>query len=339
MTYKNSIDTGEIHLYKEKSGQTAVEVRFLGETVWLALNQIADLFQRDKSVISRHLRNIFETGELVKKRVVAKNATTAADGKIYQVEYYNLDAILSVGYRVNSKRGTQFRIWASRVIKDHLIKGYSLNQKRLQERQALGFKELESAIELVRSVSGGKALTGDEGKGLLDVITRYAKSWLLLQQYDEDRLLVPGKSDVVPATLGYAEAGAAIAALKKDLRAKGAASDLFGSEGGDLLEGILGALDQTFGGQMLYPNVEAKAAHLLYFVIKDHPFIDGNKRIGSLLFILFLAKNLSLYRANGEAKINDNALVALALLIAESDPGQKDILIKLVINLLWEAEK
>ena len=203
----------------------------------------------------------------------------------------------------------------------------------------MGFKELESAIELVRSVSGGKALTGDEGKGLLDVITRYAKSWLLLQQYDEDRLLVPGKSDVVPATLGYAEAGAAIAALKKDLRAKGAASDLFGSEGGDLLEGILGALDQTFGGQMLYPNVEAKAAHLLYFVIKDHPFIDGNKRIGSLLFILFLAKNLSLYRANGEAKINDNALVALALLIAESDPGQKDILIKLVINLLWEAEK
>ena len=339
MTYKNSIDTGEIHLYKEKSGQTAVEVRFLGETVWLALNQIADLFQRDKSVISRHLRNIFEAGELVKKRVVAKKATTAADGKIYQVEYYNLDAILSVGYRVNSKRGTQFRIWASRVIKDHLIKGYSLNQKRLQERQALGFKELESAIELVRSVSGGKALTGDEGKGLLDVITRYAKSWLLLQQYDEDRLLVPGKSDVVPATLGYAEAGAAIAALKKDLRAKGAASDLFGSEGGDLLEGILGALDQTFGGQMLYPNVEAKAAHLLYFVIKDHPFIDGNKRIGSLLFILFLAKNLSLYRANGEAKINDNALVALALLIAESDPGQKDILIKLVINLLWEAEK
>lgn len=316
-----------------------MEVRFLGETVWLALNQIADLFQRDKSVISRHLRNIFETGELVKKRVVAKNATTAADGKIYQVEYYNLDAILSVGYRVNSKRGTQFRIWASRVIKDHLIKGYSLNQKRLQERQALGFKELEDAIELVRSVSGGKALTGDEGKGLLDVITRYAKSWLLLQQYDEDRLLVPGKSDVVPATLGYAEAGEAIAALKKDLRAKGAASDLFGREGGDSLEGILGALDQTFGGQTLYPSVEAKAAHLLYFVIKDHPYIDGNKRIGSLLFILFLAKNRSLYRANGEAKINDNALVALALLIAESDPGHKDILIKLVINLLWEAEK
>ncbi len=259
MTYKNIIDTGEIHLYKEKSGQTAVEVRFLGETVWLALNQIAELFQRDKSVISRHLRNIFETGELVKKRVVAKNATTAADGKIYQVEYYNLDAIISVGYRVNSKRGTQFRIWASRVIKDHLIKGYSLNQKRLQERQASGLKELENAIELVRSVSGGKALTGDEGKGLLDVITRYAKSWLLLQQYDEDRLLVPGKSDVVHATLRYSEAEEAIAALKKDLTAKGAASDLFGRERGDSPAGILGSLEQTFGGLTLYPSVEAKA--------------------------------------------------------------------------------
>ncbi len=259
MTYKNIIDTGEIHLYKEKSGQTAVEVRFLGETVWLALSQIAELFQRDKSVISRHLRNIFETGELVKKRVVAKNATTAADGKIYQVEYYNLDAIISVGYRVNSKRGTQFRIWASRVIKDHLIKGYSLNQKRLQERQASGLKELENAIELVRSVSGGKALTGDEGKGLLDVITRYAKSWLLLQQYDEDRLLVPGKSDVVHATLRYSEAEEAIVALKKDLTAKGAVSDLFGRERGDSLAGILGSLEQTFGGLTLYPSVEAKA--------------------------------------------------------------------------------
>ena len=191
MKKKKTSDADEILLYKEKGGQTAVEVRFQGETAWLALNQIADLFQRDKSVISRHFRNIFETGELLKSRVVAKNATTAADGKIYQVEYYNLDAIISVGYRVNSKRGTQFRIWATRVIKDHLIKGYSLNQKRLRERQTSSFKELESAIELVRSVSGGKALTSDEGKGLLDVITRYAKSWLLLQQYDEDRLLVP----------------------------------------------------------------------------------------------------------------------------------------------------
>jgi len=159
MKKKKTSDADEILLYKEKGGQTAVEVRFQGETAWLALNQIADLFQRDKSVISRHLRNIFETGELMKSRVVAKNATTAADGKIYQVEYYNLDAIISVGYRVNSKRGTQFRIWAARVIKDHLIKGYSLNQKRLRERQTSSFKELESAIELVRSVSGGKSLT------------------------------------------------------------------------------------------------------------------------------------------------------------------------------------
>lgn len=252
---------------------------------------------------------------------------------------YSLDVIISVGYRVKSKRGVQFRIWASRVIKDHLIKGYSLNQKRLLERQSSGFKELENAIELVRTISGGKALTGNEGKGLLDVITRYAKSWLLLQQYDEDRLLVPGKGYIVPSTLRYAEAGKAIDALKKDLKAKGAASDLFGKERGDSLEGILGALDQTFGGRALYPSVEAKAAHLLYFIIKDHPFIDGNKRIGSLLFILFLAKNRSLYRANGEAKINDNALVALALLIAESDPGHKDLLVKLVINLLWEAAK
>ncbi len=213
MKGKQTPDTGEILLYKEKGGQAAVEVHFHGEMVWLSLNQIAELFDRDKSVISRHLGSIYKSGELVRRATVAKNATVQAEGarKVKRVvEYYNLDAILSVGYRVNSKRGTQFRIWASRVIKDHLIKGYSLNQKRLLERQASGFKELENAIELVRSVSGGKALSGDEGKGLLDVITRYAKSWLLLQQHDEDRLLVPGRSDVVPATLRYAEAGKAI---------------------------------------------------------------------------------------------------------------------------------
>jgi prophage maintenance system killer protein len=329
----------QLVLYQSEDGSLQLEAKLDEDSIWLSMAQIAALFHVNVPAVSKHIKNIYTAKELSRKATVSKMETVRQEGKrqvIRAIDLYNLDMIISVGYRVNSKQATRFRIWATNVLKQHLIQGYTLNQKRLQQT---GYSELESAISLVSRAIGRKEPDLAEAKGLLDVITRYAKSWLLLQQYDEDRLLVPGKGDIVPASLRYAEAGKAIDALKKDLKAKGAASDLFGKERGDSLEGILGTLDQTFGGQALYPSVEAKAAHLLYFIIKDHPFIDGNKRIGSLLFILFLAKNSSLYRANGEAKINDNALVALALLIAESDPGHKDILVKLVINLLWEAAK
>jgi prophage maintenance system killer protein len=329
----------QVVLYQSDDGSFQLEAKLEAESIWLSMAQIATLFHVNVPAVSKHIKNIYTAKELSPKATVSKMETVRQEGKrqvIRAIDFYNLDMIISVGYRVNSKQATLFRIWATNVLKQHLIQGYTLNQKRLQQ---IGYTELEAALTLVSRAIGRKEPDLAEAKGLLDVITRYAKSWLLLQQYDEDRLLVPGKSDGVPSALAYAEAREAIVALKKDLKAKGAASDLFGKERGDSLEGILGALEQTFGGQALYPSVEAKAAHVLYFIIKDHPFIDGNKRIGSLLFILFLAKNRSLYRANGEAKINDNALVALALLIAESDPGHKDILIKLVINLLWEAAK
>lgn len=334
MPRQQTDDRGEVILYQTDDGRTALDVRLAGETVWLTLNQMADLFGRDKSVVSRHLRNIFVTKELSRKAVVAKNATTAADGKTYQVEYYNLDAIISVGYRVNSKRGTQFRVWATQTLKDHLIRGYTLNERRLREK---GMTEAEQAIQLLSRTLTHHGLVNDEGRGVLDVVSRYAKSWLLLKEYDEEQLSVPEQRQPARASLDSARTREAIGTLKTRLLERQEATRLFGQERGESLTGILGAIEQTFDGQALYPSIEEKAAHLLYFVIKDHPFSDGNKRIGSFLFILFLRENNYLEDANGQIKINDNALVALALLIAESEPRNKELMIRLVMNLLVEG--
>lgn len=323
---------GEVFLYKAKSGEPALEVVLDKESVWLSLNQMAELFERDKSVISRHLRNIFHTGELRKKSVVAKNATTAADGKTYLVEFYNLDAILSVGYRVNSKRGTQFRVWATKTLKDHLIRGYTLNERRLREQGV----DFEQALQLLSRTLTSHELVTDQGQAVLDVITHYAKSWLLLKQYDEESIRIPEKRQPQRVSLKDDDARRAIAMLKKELMTNNQATELFGQERGEGLAAALGAIEQTFGGRALYPSIEEKAAHLLYFIIKDHPFTDGNKRIGSFLFILYLRRNGFLENADGRLKINDNALVALALLIAESEPRHKDLMIRLIMNLLTE---
>jgi len=334
MTRTKPDDRGEVILYRTEDGKTALDVRLAGETVWLTLNQMADLFGRDKSVISRHLRNVFQSRELSRKAVVAKNATTAADGKTYQVEYFNLDAILSVGYRVNSKRGTQFRIWATQTLKNHLIRGYTLNERRLREK---GLAEAEHAIELLSHTLTRHNLVNEEGRAVLEVVSRYAKSWLLLKEYDEERVPVPERRKPARITLDYARSREAIDALKACLMERGEVTLLFGQERNDQLAGILGSIEQTFDGQPLYASIEEKAAHLLYFVIKDHPFADGNKRIGSFLFILFLRENGHLEDSSGELKINDNALVALALLIAESEPCNKELMIRLVMNLLVEG--
>ncbi len=320
-------DYGEIIVYQSEDGRSVIDVHLKGETVWLTLNQMAELFGRDKSVISRHLRNVFQTGELARDAVVAKNATTAADGKTYQVDWYNLDAIISVGYRVNSKRGTQFRIWATSVLKDHLVKGYTVNRKRLAEK---GMQELQQVVGLLSRTLEGHDLVNDEGRAVLDIVSRYAGTWRLLLQYDEESLPEPARKPAPRTALRIEEARSAITSLKRDLAARGEATDLFGQERGEGLSGIIGALYQTFEGEDLYPSVEEKAAHLLYFVIKDHPFSDGNKRIGSFLFILFLRINGMLDRLSFDNK----ALVALALLTAASDPGQKDLLIRLIVNLL-----
>ncbi|MHC2997078.1 RhuM family protein [Tepidiphilus sp. HLB4] len=311
-----------------EGAEARVEVRLERETVWLSLQQLAELFGRDKSVISRHLKNIFATGELEREAVVAKNATTAADGKTYLVDYYNLDAIISIGYRVNSVRATRFRQWATRVLREHLTRGFTLNRQRFERNAA----ELEAALQLVRKAAAGEALTAEQGRGLVDVIARYTQTFLWLQRYDEGLLTAPAGSPggVLPA---LDEARAAIARLKADLMARGDASDLFGRERGDAFAAILGNLEQTVFGEPAYPSIETKAAHLLYFVIKNHPFSDGNKRTGAFLFVDFLARNGRLLR-NGEPIINDVGLAALALLVAESDAKNKDVMIRLIENML-----
>ena len=323
---------GEIVLYRSPDGVVRLDVQLERETVWLSLDQLAKLFGRDKSVISRHLRNVFASKELDRKSVVAKIATTAADGKTYQVDYFNLDAILSVGYRVNSKRGTQFRIWATSTLRDHLIQGYTLNERRLRER---GLKELEQAVELLANTLVTHELVTDEGRAVLDIVRRYTQAWRLLLEYDENRLAATPRSPVPPAAvLSLSEAQGVIARLRTELSGRKEASDLFGQEQGDRLAAILGNIEQTFDGKPLYPTAQERGAHLLYFVIKDHPFTDGNKRIGTLLFLDYLRRNGLLWLPDGSPRLADNAMVALALLVAESAPGQKDLMIRLVLNLL-----
>jgi prophage maintenance system killer protein len=328
---KEQFNKGEIIIYQPKSGGPRFEVALEKETVWLTQAQIAKLFDIDRTVITKHISNIFKEKELNSKAVSAKIAHTAADGKIYKTQFYNLDLIISVGYRVSSSRATKFRIWATKILKDHILKGYTLNQKRLQEK---GLAEFEQAVALVKSALETKKLKGAEAKGLLEVITKYAQSWLLLQKYDEEQLILPVKQAKPKYQLDYNQAIEAISNLKINLLTKKQATDLFGKERGETLAGIIGNIYQSFGGKALYPSIEAKAAHLLYFIIKDHPFADGNKRIGSFLFIVFLSRNNYLLDKKGERKFNDNALVALALLIAESDPKQKEVLIRLVMNFL-----
>jgi len=318
---------GEIHIYQAEDGQTALEVQLAEETVWLPQKQIAALFETERSVITRHIGNIFRAKELDQNSVCAKFTHTAADGKTYLTKYYNLDVIIAVGYRVNAKRGTQFRIWATKVLKQHLVRGFTTNERRLAEK---GLAEMEQTIALLAQTLIRHEPLSDEGRAVLEVVGRYAKTWSLLLQYDEDRLELPKTRHTAGKSLDYQQVSAAIVTLRAELLGRGEAGDLFGQERGQHLQGILGNLDQTFGGQDLYASAEEKAAHLLYFVIKDHPFSDGNKRIGAFLFVLFLRENNLL----DQSRLNDNGLVALALLIAESDPKQKDLLVRLVMNLL-----
>lgn len=321
---------GEVLVYETPEGDVRVDVRLDRETVWLRQDQMSELFGRERSVVTKHVRNVFREGELDPKSVCANFAHTAADGKTYQVEHYNLDVIISVGYRVKSAQGTRFRQWATRTLRDHLVRGYTINRQRFEANA----RELEAALALARKAAAGEALSTDQGRGLVDVIARYTQTFLLLQRYDEGLLLEPKgiAGGVLPS---LSEARAAIARLEHDLRARGEASALFGHEREEGLVALLGNLDQSVFGEPAYPTVESKAAHLLYFVIKDHPFSDGNKRIGSFLLVEFLHRNGRLIR-KGEPVINDIGLAALALLVAESAPKDKDAMIRLVMNMLAE---
>ena len=316
-----------IIIYQNTAGN--VEVKVEHESVWLNLNQLSILFQRDKSVISRHIRNIFAEYELERTSVVANFATTANDGKNYQVEHFNLDVIISVGYRVKSQEGVRFRQWATRLLKQHLTQGYTLNQQRLESNS----QALEAALLLVKRTDQSQALTLDAGRGLVDIIARYTHTFLWLQRYDEGLLAEPtGTLGGQLAPLDVARH--AISVLKTDLMAKGEASPLFGLERDDGLAAIWGNLEQSVFGEAAYPSIEAKAAHLLYFIIKNHPLTDGNKRTAAFLFVDFLYRNQRLFDDDGVPIINDIGLAALALLVAESRPEDKDILIKLIMTML-----
>jgi prophage maintenance system killer protein len=325
----------EVLIYQKADGQSTVEVRLEKDTLWLTLQQISDLFGRDKSVISRHFRNIYKESELAQEATVAKNATVQNEGErevIRQLEYYNLDAIISVGYRVNSVQGTRFRIWANRVLKDYLVQGYALNKQRLEAQQE-NIRQLERTLTLFQQNLIEQASL-PEARGLVSVITGYARTFVLLNQFDSERLPLGDFATTIRYEIKEDAALAGIAALKVDLIGRGEASELFGNQKDDSFAGILGNIVQSFGGEFLYPSIEEQGAHLLYFVIKNHPFSDGNKRIGAFMFIWFLQRNQHHLKTDGELKINDNALAAIALLVAQSDPAQKQLMIHLIMNLI-----
>lgn len=321
-----------IEIYQAQDGTTQVEVRFENDTVWLSQVQMAMLFGKDIRTINEHITNIFDDEELEKESTIRKFRIVRQEGKRQvnrEIEHYDLDMIISVGYRVKSKQGISFRRWATARLKEYLTQGYTINQKRLQQNA----HELEQALALIQKTANSSELTLESGRGLVDIVSRYTHTFLWLQQYDEGLLTEPQtqQGGTLPT---YAEACSALAELKSQLMAKGEASDLFGRERDNGLSAILGNLDQSVFGEPAYPSIEAKAAHLLYFVVKNHPFSDGNKRSGAFLFVDFLHRNGRLFDHNGHPVINDTGLAALTLLVAESDPKQKETLIRLIMHML-----
>lgn len=315
----------DIVIYTTQDGRIQLDVNLAHDTLWLSQQQMADLFGTQRQAITKHLKNIFMSGELNEASVCSILEHTASDGKRYKTKFYSLDAVISAGYRVNSTQATQFRMWATQVLKNHLIQGYTTYEKRLAER---GIKELQQTVELLHKTLVRHELVSDVGAQTLQLIISYAKTWHLLLAYDEGELTLPLTGQQALSPLLYSAAINAIAALKTDLAARQQASALFGQEREHNLQSILKNIEQTFDGEPLYPTVEERAAHLLYFIIKDHPFTDGNKRIACLMFLLYLKLQQKVI------KLNENGLVALALLIAESDSQQKDMMVRLTVHLL-----
>ena len=311
-----------IEIYKSK-GETQIDVKFENDTVWLSLNQIAELFGRDKSVISRHLKKIYSEEELSWSSTVAKNATIQIEGKREikrEIDMYNLDAIISVGYRVNSKQGTQFRIWATNKLKEHLVKGFTLNQNRLNQ--------LKQSIKLIQSATSSEEIDNVQSKEIIDVLTDFALGLDILDGYDNQSLEIRDTTTGATYNVDYNEAIDAI----KQLRNKYGGSELFGNEKDKSFRSSIASIDQSFGGQELYPSIEEKAANLLYFVVKNHSFSDGNKRIAAWLFVWYLNKNNYLYNETGKLKIENNALASITLMIALSKPEEKELMIRVIIN-------
>lgn len=325
MKLNNTGHHGEIIIYQAPDGKVALDVHLERESLWLNQKQLAELFSTERSVITKHLRNIFASGELNRDSVCAKFAHTADDGKIYQVDFFNLDAIISVGYRVNSRRGTQFRIWATQVLRDHLLKGYSVNEKRL--------RDLNQAVRLIADVVERRDLSGDEAAALLRVVGEYSRALDLLDDYDHQRISKPESTQAAV----YMLTGDKVRRIVDRLRERFGASALFGIEKDKGLESALGAVIQTAGGRDVYPSLEEKAAHLLYFLVKNHAFVDGNKRIAAALFLWFLDRNGALHGKDGRPRLSDTALVAITLMISASRPAEKEVLTRIVMHLLHEG--
>ena len=322
-----------IEIYKAIKGEVVFNVDAENETIWATQAQIAELFDVDRTVVGRHLRNIFKEGELDEKRVCAKNAHTGPDGKTYQVGFYNLDAIISVGYRVNSKKATNFRIWATKTLHQYVVNGVAINEHQLKQLSNKKLKNVENMMGVVRRLISRQELDAGEANGVLEVISKYAGSFQALKEYDDGFIDLSGineKSRKKQKLLTEEMCENVIANLRTSVKG----GELFGKKRNDSFDGALATIYQSFDGKELYPTVAEKASNLLYFIIKDHPFYDGNKRIGALLFIVFLTINDFHLTESGETKISDRALTALALLIAESEPSEKELIVSLTRKLL-----
>jgi len=326
-----------VRIFTSTDGKAQLEVALEQETVWLNQSQMAALFDTSSDNVGLHLKNIYQEGELEEAPTTEDFSVVRQEGQRQvrrSIKHYNLDAIISVGYRVSSKRATQFRQWATRVLKDHLVQGYTINQRRLVERGI----EFEQAVSLLSRTLSNQGLVSVEGEAVTLIISDYARSWSLLQGYDEQVLAEIGAKQLGMHSLELNEALVAIGELKQVLMAKGEATELFGQIRGEGLASALAAIEQGWGDELFYPNVASRAAHLLYFVIKNHPLADGNKRSGSFLFLWYLRRNQSLLARPVEQLINDNTLVTLALLVAESLPDQKALMIRLIEHFILLKE-
>ncbi len=319
-----------IILYQSPDGSASLEVRLDHETVWLTQSQLSELFDVNVPAVSKHVRNILGSGELDASSTVSKMERVQVEGsrrvKRSQV-LYNLDMIISIGYRVNSEKATRFRIWATKILKDHIVKGYSVNEQRLKEESAK-LLEMRQTVELLARTLANQELVSETGRDVLRVISDYAYALTLLDRYDHGTLAIEETTRKALHVIEYDEAIGIVASMKGEF------DGLFGLEKDQGFKSALGAIYQTFGGEELYPSVEEKGANLLYFVVKNHAFSDGNKRIGAALFIYFLGRNGILYRPDGSKRLADNALVALTLLIAESRPDEKETIVKVVVSLI-----
>jgi len=322
--------TDKVVIYQSADGEASLDVRLEQETVWLNQKQMAELLDKDTDTIGLHIRNIYKEGELEPDATTEKSSVVQNEGgrKVRRtLKFYNLDVIISVGYRVKSQHGTQFRQWATKVLREHLVQGYTLNQQRLEE-QTQKLAEMQQAVELLSRTLEQQQLVNDLGKDVLKVIADYAYALDLLDRYDHGTLSIEKTSGTTDFVLDYKSANEIVLSMKGNFEG------LFGIEKDQGFKSAIGTIYQTFDGKELYPSAEEKAANLLYFIVKNHAFSDGNKRIAAALFIYFLNSNNILYRADGSKRLADNTLVALTLLIAESKPEEKDTIVKVVVNLI-----